>query len=151
MFTLAIGGVDILGWKHLMTFTPSTRYCPVRHSPSFAIPQLSPTWLYVIIATHNPSKMAAHNFAVPARLGRLGPYTNISHSENRAENLSRLLFIFQLLTPKCIGYRRPIQRQRYHKASAILNSVSHHTHKLPVIFINWVVYLGIITIHFAQI
>ena len=25
-----------------MTFTPSTRYCPVRHSPSFAIPQLSP-------------------------------------------------------------------------------------------------------------
>ena len=24
-----------------MTFTPSTRYCPVRHSPSFAIPQLS--------------------------------------------------------------------------------------------------------------
>ena len=43
MFTLAIGGVSILGWKHLMTFTPSTRYCPVRHSPSFAIPQLSPT------------------------------------------------------------------------------------------------------------
>ena len=26
-----------------MTFTPSTRYCPVRHSPSFATPQLSPT------------------------------------------------------------------------------------------------------------
>ena len=26
-----------------MTLTPSTRYCPVRHSPSFAIPQLSPT------------------------------------------------------------------------------------------------------------
>ena len=25
-----------------MAFTPSTRYCPVRHSPSFAIPQLSP-------------------------------------------------------------------------------------------------------------
>ena len=24
-----------------MAFTPSTRYCPVRHSPSFAIPQLS--------------------------------------------------------------------------------------------------------------
>ena len=42
MFTLAIGRVNILGWKHLMTFTPSTRYCPVRHSPSFAIPQLSP-------------------------------------------------------------------------------------------------------------
>ena len=43
MFTLAIGEVNILGWKHLMTFTPSTRYCPVRHSPSFTIPQLSPT------------------------------------------------------------------------------------------------------------
>ena len=58
------------------------------------------TWLYVIIATHNPSKMAAHNFAVPARLGRLGPYTNISHSENRVENLSRLLFIFQTANTK---------------------------------------------------
>ena len=42
MFTLAIGGVNIPGWKHLMTFTPSTRYCPVRHSPSFAIPHRSP-------------------------------------------------------------------------------------------------------------
>ena len=27
-----------------MAFTPSTRYCPVRHSPSFAISQLSPTY-----------------------------------------------------------------------------------------------------------
>ena len=34
--------VNIIGWNHLMTFTPSTRYCPVRHSPSFTIPQLSP-------------------------------------------------------------------------------------------------------------
>ena len=34
MFTLAIRGVNILGWKHLIS---------VRHSPSFAIPQLSPT------------------------------------------------------------------------------------------------------------
>ena len=25
-----------------MSFTPSTIYCPVRHSPLFAIPQLSP-------------------------------------------------------------------------------------------------------------
>ena len=44
MFTLAISGVNILGWKHLMALTPSTRYCPVRHSPSFGIPQLSPKW-----------------------------------------------------------------------------------------------------------
>ena len=36
-------GVNILGWKHLMAFTPSTRYCPVCHSPSFTIPQLSST------------------------------------------------------------------------------------------------------------
>ena len=32
MFTLVIRGVNILWWKHLMAFTPSTRYCPVRHS-----------------------------------------------------------------------------------------------------------------------
>ena len=36
------GGVNILGWNHFITFTPSTRYCTVCHSPSFAIPQLSP-------------------------------------------------------------------------------------------------------------
>ena len=49
MFTLAIGRVNILGSKHLITFTPSTRYFPVRHSPSFAIPQLSPTLVEVYI------------------------------------------------------------------------------------------------------
>ena len=32
-----------------MAFTPSTRYCPVRHSPSFAIPQLSPTPLSIYV------------------------------------------------------------------------------------------------------
>ena len=36
-------GVNIWGWKHLMTFTPSTKHCTVCHSPLFAFPQLSPT------------------------------------------------------------------------------------------------------------
>ena len=45
VFIYPIGGVNILRWKHLMTFTPSTRYCTVRHSPSFAIPQLSLTYI----------------------------------------------------------------------------------------------------------
>ena len=35
-----------------MTFTPSTRYCTVRHSPSFAIPQLS-----LILKTHPPTQL----------------------------------------------------------------------------------------------
>ena len=50
------GVVNILGWEKLMTFTPSTKYCTVRHSTSFAIPQLSPTcrttlknWAYFFV------------------------------------------------------------------------------------------------------
>ena len=55
MFTLPIGGVNMPGWKHLMTFTPSTRYCTVRrvrHSPSFAIPQLSPKFALKMLLLH---------------------------------------------------------------------------------------------------
>ena len=100
------------------------------------------TYTYMIVglrdhcyATHNPSKLAAHNFAIPARLGRLGPYDiQISLIQKIGRKIwADICSSFKLLTPKCIGYRRPIQRQRYHKASAILNSVSHHTHKIPVV------------------
>ena len=90
-------------------------------------------WLYVIIATHNPSKLAAHNFAVPARLGRpIYKYVSLIQKIGR-KIWADFCSSFKLLAPNWIGYRRPIQQQRYHKASAILNSVSHHTHKVPVV------------------
>ena len=44
-------------------------------------------------------------------------------------NVADFCSSFKLLTPKCISYRRPIQRQGYHKASAILTQSLTYTHK----------------------
>ena len=46
-----------------MTFTPSTRYCPVRHSPSFAIPQLSPMPLIKYVRKLHIIHVLVINFA----------------------------------------------------------------------------------------
>ena len=46
MFTLAIGRVNSLGWKHLMTFTPYRAY-KILHCSPFPIVHHSPTFPYM--------------------------------------------------------------------------------------------------------
>ena len=48
-------------------------------------------YYYVTIASHNPSRMAAHNFAVPGRLGR--PYTKICLSFRKSGGKSEQNFV----------------------------------------------------------
>ena len=72
--------------------------------------------LYVINATHNPSRMASHNFY---RRGLV-----IYLSFRKSENLSRLLFIFQTANHKvhdCLPYSAAALSRSFCRT----NSVSH--------------------------
>ena len=63
---------------------------------------------------HNQSKMAAHNFHVPAGVGR--PYTKYTFHKVGRKIWADFCSSFKLLIPKSIAHR--VQQQRYHEASA---------------------------------
>ena len=103
--------------------------------------------IYVTTATHNPSNGSTGEAWCPGYIGPLQRY--IFHSENRAENLSRFLFILNCLPQSALA---TVSSSAITKLLPLAYPISHwHTKSLLLSLFSWVVYLWIITVHFAHI
>ena len=136
MFILAIGGVNILGWKHLMTFTPSIRYCTVchsqvRHSPNYPlsytleINQLS--CVFYAKMNHFEVHLMVLLRVVDSKVLRVAKYFFLIKRQNGESNVKKFRRCFYGMSPYALAFKvRFLQVASVNFESELMNIGSRH-------------------------